>query len=89
MLRAAFLTAALDAGVPLRDVQLAARHRDPYDHDYDRRRRRLEDEQGALRTLVSLALADMRRGDDGVVPSPIVRAARCRRGLVGRPFSLA
>jgi hypothetical protein len=26
MLRAAFIMAALDAGVPLRDVQIAARH---------------------------------------------------------------
>jgi hypothetical protein len=26
MLRVAFITAALDAGVPLRDVQIAARH---------------------------------------------------------------
>jgi site-specific recombinase XerD len=37
MLRAAFIMAALDAGVPLRDVQIAARHADPrtttiYDH---------------------------------------------------------
>jgi site-specific recombinase XerD len=37
MLRAAFIKAALDAGVPLRDVQIAARHADPrtttiYDH---------------------------------------------------------
>lgn len=37
MLRAAFIMAALDVGVPLRDVQLAARHADPrtttiYDH---------------------------------------------------------
>ena len=29
MLRAAFIMAALDAGVPLRDVQVAARHADP------------------------------------------------------------
>ena len=29
MLRGAFIMAALDAGVPLRDVQLAARHADP------------------------------------------------------------
>lgn len=28
-LRHAFVTAALDAGVPLRDVQIAARHADP------------------------------------------------------------
>ena len=29
MLRAAFIMAALDAGVPLRDIQIAARHADP------------------------------------------------------------
>jgi hypothetical protein len=29
LLRAAFITAAVDAGVPLRDVQIAARHADP------------------------------------------------------------
>jgi integrase/recombinase XerD len=29
MVRAAFIMAALDAGVPLRDVQIAARHADP------------------------------------------------------------
>jgi site-specific recombinase XerD len=28
-LRHSFITAALDAGVPLRDVQIAARHADP------------------------------------------------------------
>jgi site-specific recombinase XerD len=37
MLRAAFIMCALEAGVPLRDVQIAARHADPrtttiYDH---------------------------------------------------------
>ena len=32
-LRHAFITAALDAGVPLRDVQEAASHADPEDHD--------------------------------------------------------
>jgi integrase/recombinase XerD len=45
MLRGAFIMAALDAGVPLRDVQIAARHADPrtttvYDHrreNFDRR----------------------------------------------------
>jgi site-specific recombinase XerD len=29
MLRRAFIMAALDAGIPLRDVQLAVRHADP------------------------------------------------------------
>jgi site-specific recombinase XerD len=39
MLRAAFIMAALDAGVPLRDVQVAARHSDPRTTTvYDRRR---------------------------------------------------
>ena len=39
MLRAAFIMAALDAGVPLRDVQIAARHVDPRTTTiYDRRR---------------------------------------------------
>jgi len=38
MLRAAFIMAALDAGVPLRDVQIAARHADPRTTTiYDRR----------------------------------------------------
>jgi site-specific recombinase XerD len=38
MLRAAFIMAALDAGVPLRDVQTAARHADPRTTTiYDRR----------------------------------------------------
>lgn len=38
-LRAGFIMAALDAGVPLRDVQIAARHADPRTTTiYDRRR---------------------------------------------------
>ena len=38
MLRAGFIMAALDAGVPLRDVQIAARHADPRTTTvYDRR----------------------------------------------------
>ena len=39
MLRSAFIMAALDAGVPLRDVQITARHADPRTTTiYDRRR---------------------------------------------------
>jgi integrase len=39
MLRSAFVMAALDAGVPLRDVQIAARHANPRTTTvYDRRR---------------------------------------------------
>jgi integrase len=39
MLRAAFIMAALDAGVPLRDVQMAARHADPRPPDLKSDRR--------------------------------------------------
>jgi len=43
MLRAAFIMAALDAGVPLRDVQIAARHADPRTTmRYDRARKNLD-----------------------------------------------
>jgi hypothetical protein len=41
--RAAFIMAALDAGVPLRDVQLAARHAAPRTITiYDRRRQNFD-----------------------------------------------
>jgi integrase/recombinase XerD len=43
MLRAAFIMAALDAGVPLRDLQIAARHADPRTTTiYDRRRQNFD-----------------------------------------------
>src|SRR5918994_1406992 len=43
MLRAAFIMAALDAGVALRDVQIAARHADPRTTTiYDRRRQNFD-----------------------------------------------
>jgi integrase/recombinase XerD len=43
MLRAAFIMAALDAGVPLRNVQPPARHADPRTTTiYDRRRENLD-----------------------------------------------
>ena len=42
-LRHSFITAALDAGVPLRDVQIAARHADPRTTTrYDRVRNNLD-----------------------------------------------
>ena len=42
-LRHAYITAALDAGVPLRDVQIAARHADPRTTTrYDRARGNLD-----------------------------------------------
>lgn len=53
MLRAAFIMAALDAGVPLRDVQLAARHADPRTTTiYDRRRQNFD--RHAAYVVVSL-----------------------------------
>ncbi len=43
MLRSAFIMAALDAGVPLREVQIAARHADPRTATiYDRRRQNFD-----------------------------------------------
>jgi integrase len=43
MLRAGFIMGALDAGVPLREVQVAARHADPRTTtEYDRRRQDLD-----------------------------------------------
>ncbi|MCU0310679.1 MAG: tyrosine-type recombinase/integrase [Acidimicrobiales bacterium] len=43
MLRAAFIMAGLDAGVPLRDMQIAARHADPRTTTiYDHRRQNLD-----------------------------------------------
>ena len=42
-LRHSFITACLDAGVPLRDVQIAARHADPRTTTrYDRARHNLD-----------------------------------------------
>ncbi len=42
-LRHSFITAALDAGVPLRDVQIATRHADPRTTTrYDRARENLD-----------------------------------------------
>ncbi len=47
MLRAAFIMAALDAGVPLRDVQRAVRHADPRTTTIDDRRRENFDRHAA------------------------------------------
>jgi integrase/recombinase XerD len=59
MLRAAFIMAALDAGVPLRDAQLAAGHADPrtttiYDH-----RRQNFDRHAAYVVVASVAGGSM------------------------------
>jgi integrase/recombinase XerD len=55
MLRAAFIMCALEAGVPLREVQIAARHADPrtttvYDH-----RRQSFDRHAAYVAVASVA----------------------------------
>lgn len=51
-LRHAFITACLDAGVPLRDVQIAARHSDPrVTAGYDRNRTNLD--RHAVHTLMN------------------------------------
>lgn len=43
MVRAGFIMCALDAGVPLREVQIAARHADPRTTTvYDHRRHNLD-----------------------------------------------
>ena len=51
-LRAAFILAALDAGVPLRDVQLAARHADPRTTTVSDRRRQNYDRHAAYAAYV-------------------------------------
>ena len=55
MLRSAFIMAALDAGVPLRDVQIAARHADPADDH------RLRPPTGELRSPRRLCRGGLRR----------------------------
>jgi integrase/recombinase XerD len=46
-LRHSFITAVLDAGVPLRDVQIAARHADPRTTTRYDRARNNRDRQGS------------------------------------------
>ncbi len=53
MLRAAFIMAALDAGVPLRDVQVAARHADPRTTTICDRRRQNLDRHAAYAVVVA------------------------------------
>jgi hypothetical protein len=70
LLRAAFITATLDAGVPLRDVQIAARHADP-------RTTRQPSTTGAARTSTAMPPTSSS-------PSPISAAMCLRRRDVGR-----
>jgi site-specific recombinase XerD len=55
MLRAAFIMAALDAGVPLRDVQIAARHADPRTTTICDRRRQNFDRHAAYVVVAFVA----------------------------------
>src|SRR5436190_1098688 len=65
MLRAGFIMAALDAGLPLRDVQIAARHADPRTTTiYDRRRENFD--RHAAYVVVALSGTCLRRD-----PAPI------------------
>jgi Phage integrase family len=58
-LRYSFITAALDAGVPLRDVQIAARHADPRTTTrYDRARNNLDRHASYIVTAFTPAPAD-------------------------------
>ena len=67
LLRGAFSMAALDAGVPLRDVQLAARHADPRKTTiYDRRRENF-DRHAAYVVVAFVA------GARGIDPSGLTR----------------
>jgi hypothetical protein len=62
MLRAAFIMAALDAGVPLRDVQIGARHADPRTTTiYDRRRQNFD--RHAAYAVILIGLAAVHAGD--------------------------
>jgi len=57
MLRASFIMAALDAGVPLRDVQIAARHADWRTTTiYDRRRQNFDRHAATWSSPSSLGL---------------------------------
>ena len=55
MLREAFIMAALDAGVPLRDVQIAARHADPRTTTIYYRRRQNFDRHAAYFVVAFVA----------------------------------
>jgi integrase/recombinase XerD len=55
MLRGAFIMAALDAGVPLREVQVAARHADPRTTTVYARRRQDIDKHAAYVVVAFVA----------------------------------
>jgi integrase len=84
MLRAAFIMAALDAGVPLRDVQIAARHADPRTTTiYDRQRQNLDRHATyVVVAFVTLATDLERHFEDVALACPRIRdgpATRDRR----------
>jgi len=59
MLRHTFVTTMLDAGVDLRDVQIAARHADPRTtmrYDNSRKLRQMHEPNASLRQLAACTL---------------------------------
>ena len=81
-LRHAFITAALDAGVPLRDVQEAASHADPRTTmRYDRARSSLDYRHATY--IVSAYLAGAARGNRSAVSSSLAgyAAREDKRGI--------
>ena len=79
MLRAAFIMAALDAGLPLRDVQIAARHADPRTTTiYDRRRQNF-DRNGIRRCRLRRRRLSPDRPTAALRPYGRCRWAACRR----------
>ena len=68
-LRHSFITAALDAGVPLRDVQIAARHAHPRTTTcYDRARNRLDRHASYIVTASSPVPHEARQGPRRLCP---------------------
>jgi site-specific recombinase XerD len=93
MLRSAFIMAALDAGVPLRDVQIAARHADPRTTTIYYRRRQNLDRHAAYvvvafvagglsiqigSTRSTVVTRPMLRSNDATRPTPVVSAHATR-----------
>jgi len=69
MLRAAFVMAALDAGVPSRDVQIAARHADQRNTTVYERRRQNYDRHAAYAAYAVVAIVTSGRSGPPVCPS--------------------
>jgi hypothetical protein len=89
MLRAGFIMATQDAGVPLRDVQIAARHADPRTTTvYDRRRENFDRHAAYVVAPISISTdatsdADLQSADSGGVdPDPRITLDDLREDVV-------